>query len=664
MDKEHVVITHHAVLIGINSYPEKPLKGCVQDVQAIKEYLNEMPISIGIQIFTATQTEDPNSCRPSEDAQLWPTYNNVKSGLEKIISKAKLGGFVYIHYSGHGTRMEPSHESTNQYTGDLALNLLEGVNGSDIRYLRGLELANLIGEMVTKRLMVTLALDCCFSGGISRHDDPYGVRSLPYNSEVDATYPIHYENLSHQADGLAFRNISMLPSWLINPDGYTILTACGPHEVAREVKFEDGQRHGALSYLLLRTLIKLSGSGKAQLEIYQHVRATFRKSCPGQNPILYGNKDLYFFGPLKPEVDCSTIPIVKGNTSNLILQAGQAHGVCNGDVFEVFPFFPTEVELGTTQEKPLVALVIKVNPLMSELELMNQEPSLTRIRTGWNAKALTRFSLQRYPIQLSPSLPDLHQWVEASKARSSLDVHFTDIYKYPFSFHVALDGCGEHEIRDESNKKILEFSTIKHGHRRDAGEILGIVGRLAWFGYVRDITNQASAAGFQESFTIRLINSSKRIFGAGQVIEVRDKEVVELKVQNKGVNALYLHIYNLGPQWHIENIFRGTYEVIPARDLERGFSGMTRRKLKMVVPFEMVDKGYEQCEDTIKIFITAKPTTFASLEMPKIAESAKTNPSAISSPITDPRSSGGGEELEDWVVLDFHFLTTIRRVHR
>ena len=39
MNGEHIVPSHYAILIGINAYPDKPLKSCVRDVQKIKECL-------------------------------------------------------------------------------------------------------------------------------------------------------------------------------------------------------------------------------------------------------------------------------------------------------------------------------------------------------------------------------------------------------------------------------------------------------------------------------------------------------------------------------------------------------------------------------------------------------------------------------------------------
>ena len=44
------------------------------------------------------------------------------------------------------------------------------------------------------------------------------------------------------------------PTWLVNPSGYTILTACGPHETSKELKLEGDERNGVLKHSLLRAL--------------------------------------------------------------------------------------------------------------------------------------------------------------------------------------------------------------------------------------------------------------------------------------------------------------------------------------------------------------------------------------------------------------------------
>lgn len=185
--EQRAIATYYAILIGINAYPESPLKGCVRDVQEIKKYLEAMPNPVHIQMFTASPTDDSNSSRPIEDLELWPTHDNVTSSLKKITSSAKPGDFVYIHYSGHGTTVKPSGEFSNRSTGDLALVLLEVANGTDIRYLRGLELAYLLRDMVAKNLIVTLVLDCCFSGSVVRNDSLIRASALKMKLAVRLT---------------------------------------------------------------------------------------------------------------------------------------------------------------------------------------------------------------------------------------------------------------------------------------------------------------------------------------------------------------------------------------------------------------------------------------------------------------------------------------------
>jgi hypothetical protein len=49
-------ITHYAVLIGIDDYPDKPLKSCVRDVQDTKTYIESVLHDVvEIQTFVTSQ---------------------------------------------------------------------------------------------------------------------------------------------------------------------------------------------------------------------------------------------------------------------------------------------------------------------------------------------------------------------------------------------------------------------------------------------------------------------------------------------------------------------------------------------------------------------------------------------------------------------------------
>lgn len=319
--------------------------------------------------------------------------------------------------------------------------------------------------MVDKGLVVTLALDCCFSASVYRHDDEAAIRFLPYDDEIESDHPPEpREGLG--SGNSSYRDASTLPNWLINPDRYAILAACGPHEVASEPKF-DGVRHGAMSYFLLEA-IKSVGVTKKHRDIYDHMRVKFRGSgLRRQNPVLYGNQTQGFFGPSNKDITSTLVPIVVTKNGTLQLQAGHAHGVCNGDEFVLQPLGPAEDEL--IPQGPLVVYkVAGIRALTSDLEPLDL--SSVRVRTGWIAEPRTRFSLQQYPVRLPSDLPCRDELVTLLKARS-LSVSAD---KDPFAFDVVLNNGEEYKILDDSGSEVINLPSMLPDQTgaREIGDLL------------------------------------------------------------------------------------------------------------------------------------------------------------------------------------------------
>ncbi|KAJ3572308.1 hypothetical protein NPX13_g5092 [Xylaria arbuscula] len=489
--------THFALLIGVNSDSERLLKG------------SEDP-------FIRSNIVD----RLESSA----TYSNIRTGLHAILSIAQPGSYVYIYYSGHGVRMGGSSEFSNKATGDLALNVLDDSSQIVTRPFPGLELAEILGQMVSKGLLVTLVLDCCFSGSVLR--DPTSERLLVRYREFWHTLPditprlleedIEVED-TEDYNGEK-RDISMLLSWLVDPKGYTIITACGPYEVALELNLggeTSDHRHGVLSYFLLRAMKKLGGLGGRHAYIYPYLCSLFRQFRPTQNPMWYGNKDLYFFGnaTLSLEVMGSPFSVI-WNGDLLQLQGGQAHGICEGDQFAVYT-----INSGRTL---VTGRVKELRPLTSDLE-------------------------------------------------------------------------------------IQDASSIWH----------------------------------QDGNT----------FHPGTVINAMDGSRLRLTIENTGFIDLYLHVYNLGPLGQVTNIQSASYSVLPRRNLAEGFAGEVTLKFRARLPSKVLQRGIFSCEDTIKVFLTSIPTSFASLEMQDLDDFQDRGPVE---PVDGYRPS---TEQEDWVSLSFTICT-------
>lgn len=76
-------------------------------------------------------------------------------------------------------------------------------------------------------------------------------------------------------------------------------------------------------------------------------------------------------------------------------------------------------------------------------------------------------------------------------------------------------------------------------------------------------------------------------------------------------------------------------------------------KLKMTVPPELCENGHLQCNDIIKVIVTAQPTSLDLLELPKLGESV------MRSSTTRTSQEDGVSSSEDWAAPSFCVRTYI-----
>lgn len=87
-----------ALFIGINYFGQKgELRGCINDVQNIKDFLeSNYPID-EMMVLTDDQTDDPSGM---------PTRANILNGFKWLRNGAVAGDSLILHYSGHGGSIE------------------------------------------------------------------------------------------------------------------------------------------------------------------------------------------------------------------------------------------------------------------------------------------------------------------------------------------------------------------------------------------------------------------------------------------------------------------------------------------------------------------------------------------------------------------------------
>ncbi|KAL4906195.1 caspase domain-containing protein [Aspergillus multicolor] len=665
------VPAQYALLIGVDAYPVKPLRGCVRDVHRIKQYLEGASPSLQFDVLTATFTSEASESSPlGEPAHLWPTTANVTAALEHIITSANPGDLVYVHFSSHGTRIGSAHKFSDQSTGDLALVLLDPRDVSRTRNLHGVVLASYLKRMVDKGLVVTMVLDCCYSASVYRHESQ-DVRTR-YLPPPDLPPPALSQDIQKSSEGApptasrsGYRDVSMLPNWLVNPDGYAILAACGPHELAHEIRMADDEIHGVLSHSLL-SILQARGLGMRHEEINQLLGVRICElGILLQSPVVYGSKSQSFFRSSSVQTSNPIIPVMNRD-GRWILGAGEAHGVRVGDQFALHPIDIKDHEFVT--ESNMRIDITEVGPLTSLFEL----PEGLNAPNGWFATGVPRKYLEHHPTVLDSELSQDGN-VLGALAERSIQLSCTESLSKP-SFHFTLndDHIGilpRHDDDDSTptNPNIADTPVIP----RDGTHPIFVakaLEHLARYTLIRDLHGpEVPNLSFSASFTVKLIN---QISGATYFpdsitpIITPANTKYHLLVTNNSLETLYIHIYNLGPGYQVTNILKADHYALSPADKGQGLTGVFKKALRTSVPADMLERGLMECEDVVKVFATSHRTSFGIFEMPKLFQALDYSRNPAASTVRSPtkfRSSDLGVEdggvAEAWMAFNFVIRT-------
>jgi len=309
-----------AILIGIDFYSHgnarqdldvsyHPLRGCVSDINAIENCITST-FSVEkecIRRLTASVPKDVRQNEPEEDIDTIPTYENMVRAIKSVTDGANAGDLVYIHYSGHGAKVATIFPNIKGYGGiDEALVSTNICTGG--RYLRDIDLASLLADMVHKRLMVTVTLDCCHSGSVGCEGAL--CRGI---TKIDGNI-LPSDQPSGVLQDIPFRQRQ---SWLLEPEGYDLFAACHQDGKAYENIYPDprGQWHGALTYWMLDALN--TGGYTTNRMLYQKIHDNIRirhlhnEYSEAQVPFFAGSAERSFF---HMERTWSTLNAVQAHT--------------------------------------------------------------------------------------------------------------------------------------------------------------------------------------------------------------------------------------------------------------------------------------------------------------------------------------------------------------
>jgi len=316
----------YALLVGIDRYPDPKLwlRGCVNDVESMKEFL----IGRGVVAGNAP----PNVLTLTNDQA---TREAVIDGFRTHLSRAGAGDIALFHFSGHGSQERTAKELLRLEPDGLNETLVCFDSRSEGGWdLADKDLAVLIRELADRGSQVTVILDCCHSGSGTRGPlEPVTSRHAPVHPR---TRPIEsYLFSGGHIEPLASLRKGDPPAsgWEMWRGGgrHVLLAACGDNETAKEYT-SDGRQHGAFTFHLLDTL-RRSGPGLTYRDLIRRTSALIRASIAQQTPQAEAvrHKDLdrvFLDGTIRPAPRHYTVRY--DPSYGWTVNAGEVHGIRAG----------------------------------------------------------------------------------------------------------------------------------------------------------------------------------------------------------------------------------------------------------------------------------------------------------------------------------------------
>ena len=391
----------YALLVGINNYKSdeiRPLKGCINDIHAMADYL-------------LTQVDSNANINIKKLIDREATRQAIINGFEEYLCQANSDDIALFYFSGHG-----SQEPVPPQLRDIEPNgLIETLVCCDSRTenswdLADKELAVLINRVAHKNPQIIVILDCCHSGGALRDDDINNLLQPRYIEKSEA------RSVSSFFDPEAIKALFAQynsgrkehPTFILPEGKYIFLSACRDSEKAFERL--DIQR-GVFSSFLTDTLQQANKSLSYQ-DLFNKTREKVSDFSARQSPQFEVSDSIYanflFLGD--SVVKREHYYIVTYHPDNgWVINAGGVHGISPiyGEEKTLLAIFPLSVgNMGELDSVIALAEVVQVFSAHSQINLSEIREELD---TNSTYKAiLTSLPLPRLKVYLEGEEPGIN----------------------------------------------------------------------------------------------------------------------------------------------------------------------------------------------------------------------------------------------------------------
>ncbi|OJJ72521.1 hypothetical protein ASPBRDRAFT_543120 [Aspergillus brasiliensis CBS 101740] len=605
--------TSRFLLIGVDFYQPAVhvdhdfkggnLKGCVQDVTALDNYLQSTLHIPPHQIRKFTSSTPPEGAtEPVEAPELRASTANIIGALKAILTECKSGDQVFIHYSGHGGRAPTLWPKVK---GERAHD--ESLIPCDIRcggnFLRDVELGWLLHQMTEAGLMVTIVLDCCYSGGATRGDDEEEGTSREFEEFRDLPLdlmktPIELQQLFTHSDFYA-ANEKKMTDWLEQPQHYERFAACRANQKA----LEQGGR-GVLSKVMLEALQSAGTSPPTYGMLFRRIMSGM-KSLPmklQQNPEFSGNQRRVFLR-FQESPDVASIPVTEEHfygATYIRLEAGSVMGMVEDAEFLVYPWDAVEF----TESNAVARLKIyRVQPLACYARDVNK--SGVEYSRGYQAVQC------KYPVDSTIKVRLVGSLAHDSKAIDEVDkCCFATIAKTQNAFcnYTLSSDSNQYIIKDGNNRTIENVPSFP-----DVASLLTGVYRLAKYSTLKEVKNEKWTADCPSALKFEFgLDRSHALDSSGTYTFIEGSDF-NFRFKNNSEEELNLVILNFRPLFGIRQVYPADGASCGWVDPDSNMVDPPFRPITLTIKHDV-----PVIEDEFKAFVSTKPLDFSFMQQPNI----------------------------------------------
>jgi hypothetical protein len=360
----------YVLAVGINNYKSftiPPLRGCVNDVTALDDFLKRYLTTNGDKLYIKKLIDEK------------ATRQAIIDGFREHLCQATSNDVALFYFSGHGSQEYASEEFWHLEPDHLNETLVcWDSHTDDVWDLADKEIAKLIAEVSQNHPHFVVILDCCHSGGGTRNQQIYtGIRSVetdlkerPFSSfifsdeEINSLVSVsNYENPVNRFS---------LPT-----GEYILLAACRDDELARE---HQSQKRGIFSYFLLDSLQRNSNLTYRDLLKRSNilVRSFYANQSPQIEATNPGYLDQCFLGGTITRRQ-TYFTVMYNGSNGWTIDGGAIHGIIPTQRNQKtrLAIFPIDLEdISQLQNAIAVAEVTEVLPQSSRINISGEREEL------------------------------------------------------------------------------------------------------------------------------------------------------------------------------------------------------------------------------------------------------------------------------------------------